>query len=165
MELQFRTRYSKRRTSPLRSPLADRFSTVIVTKNAWESINACYNSNLNIFWPNSSKFKPIIALIILAINFIIFPDVFKTTLDSGESQRLAKKQRINWLLIHDSKQLTKKMLLDLLVRISSPKRLFLDSLIRNNFSKILFLDSFFETETAKVNHLFRINCFFANLWC
>ena len=56
------------------------------------------------------------------------------------------------------------MFLDSLVRINEPKRLFLDSLIRNNFSKILFLDSFFETETLKLNHLFRTKCFFANLW-
>ena len=44
------------------------------------------------------------------------------------------------------------------------KKLFLDSLIRNNFSIILILGWFFQTETVKLNHLFRTNCSFANLW-
>ena len=47
---------------------------------------------------------------------------------------------------------------------SESKILLLDSLIRNNLSKVLILGSFFETETVKLNHLFRTNCFFANLW-
>ena len=34
------------------------------------------------------------------------------------AQRLAKKQRINWFLIHDSKQLMKKVFLDSLIRTS-----------------------------------------------
>ena len=124
---------------------------------------------------------------------------------SRGGQRLAKKQRINWFLIHDSKQLMKKVFLDSLIRTSDfeklfldslvrisdskflfldslirisqskklflgslirinfEKKLFLDSLIQNNFSKVLILGSFFETETVKLNHLFRTNYFFANL--
>ena len=50
-------------------------------------------------------------------------------------------QRNNWFLIHVSKQLMKKVFLDLLVRFSESKKLFLDSLIATNLSKKLFLDS------------------------
>ena len=41
------------------------------------------------------------------------------------AQRLAKKQRINWFLIHDSKQLMKKVFLDSLIRTSESKSCFL----------------------------------------
>ena len=37
-------------------------------------------------------------------------------------QRLAKKQRIKWFLIHDSKQLMKKMFLDSLIRIADSEK-------------------------------------------
>ena len=78
-------------------------------------------------------------------------------------QRLAMKQRINWFLIHDSKQLIKKVFLDSLIRtceskklflgslirISESKRLFLDTLVRNNFQKSRFLILWFETTSQK----------------
>ena len=56
-------------------------------------------------------------------------------------QRLAKKQRIDWVLIHDSKQLMEKVFLDSLILTSESKKLFLGLLIRISESKRLFLDS------------------------
>ena len=40
------------------------------------------------------------------------------------------RQGINWFLIHDSRQLMKKLFLDSLLRINESKKLFHDSLIR-----------------------------------
>ena len=44
--------------------------------------------------------------------------VFARTSMSAQKPRLPKKQRVNWFLIHDSKQVVKKVFLDSLVRIS-----------------------------------------------
>ena len=89
----------------------------------------------------------------------------------GWIQRLAKKQRINWFLNYDSKQLIKKVFLnsqffkkvdfcffDLNQLLG---KVFLDLLIQNNLEMKTFLGSLFETETGKMIQVFRIKCFFA----
>ena len=64
-----------------------------------------------------------------------------------------KETKINWFLIHDSKQLMKKVFLDSLVRTNVETKVFLDSLIRNNFSKSLIFCSLFRNRNSETDQL------------
>ena len=67
----------------------------------------------------------------------------------GRNQRLAKNQRISWIMIHVSNQWHKKVILDSLIRIKDSKKSILDSLIRIEDSKKSILDSLIRNSDTK----------------